>query len=321
MALHLVPQLKIPWDRRPQVLFVGNGMSRAFGGSSWSDIIREINYTGADLQEIRQVPFPLQAVIATGDRVDFGAAEIGEKLKTPMNQAMGDYMRALIDLPFDAILTTNYSYELEEAAVPDFLRKKSSFRKYITHTAACRRVESQFLLHSYYHIPRPEGAVNIWHLHGEANRPNTMIFGHYYYGNLLYRYQEYFRRRGNAYEEHQLRHKDLEVRSWLDYFILADIYVLGCGLDFSEMDLWWLINRKKRETAQKGRLYHLEPYNQKNHIKQSLLQAFDCIQETCGIVIQEGQKTGEELEDQYREFYRRALTYLQEKRKQEQSYL
>lgn len=311
------PRLMIPWGRRPQVLFVGNGMSRAFGGSSWSDIIREINYTQTDLREIQKAPFPLQAVIATGDKVDCGAAEIGEKLKKPMNQPMGAYMRQLIDLPFDAIFTTNYSYELEEAADPDFLKGKGRFRKYATHTRACKRVESQFLLHSYYHIPRPQGTVNIWHLHGEANKPGTMIFGHYYYGNLLCRYQEYFRRRGNIYEDHQLRQQDLEVRSWLDYFIMADIYVLGCGLDFSEMDLWWLINRKKRERAQTGRLYHLEPYNRVNHIKHSLLSAFDCTHETCGIVIDEGKLAGEVLEEQYREFYRRALLYLQEKRKQE----
>lgn len=304
--------LTIPWDRRPRILFLGNGMSRAFGGSSWEDIIREINYTGTDLTEIKKAPFPLQAVIATGDQVDCGTMEIGVKLKKPMGQQMREYMEQLVELPFDSILTTNYSYELEEAVDPDFLKGKGRFRTYSAHTSACGRVESQFLLHSCYHIPGSDHACNIWHIHGEANKPNSMIFGHYYYGNLLFRYQEYLRQRGNAYEENQSRHKELEVRSWLDYFIMADIYVLGCGLDFSEMDLWWLINRKKREKAQTGKLYHFEPYNSVNHIKQNLVRAFGGTQISCDTVIDDTQYTEEEREEKYKEFYRRAILEIQE---------
>lgn len=308
-----LPQLKIPWNRRPQVLFVGNGMSRAFGGSSWEDIIQEINYTQTELREIKKAPFPLQAVIATGDKVDCGAVEIGEKLKKPTNTAMLKYMGQLVDMPFDSILTTNYSYELEQAADPDFLKGKGRFRKYAAHTPAVKRVESQFLMHSYYHIPREKGACNIWHIHGEANKPNSMIFGHYYYGNLLFRYQEYFRRRDSAYENYQQRHRDLPVRSWLDYFIMADIYVLGCGLDFSEMDLWWLINRKKRERAETGRLYHIEPYNPANRIKENLLRAFECTQLSCGTVIDDRTCKGEARQEVYRKFYGMAIETIRER--------
>ena len=38
----------------------------------------------------------------------------------------------------------------------------------------------------------------------------------------------------------------MELRSWLDYFMLGDVHIVGLGMALSEMDLWWLVNCKKR---------------------------------------------------------------------------
>ena len=43
--------------------------------------------------------------------------------------------------------------------------------------------------------------------------------------------------------------------------------------DFSEMDLWWLLNRKKRENAQHGKVYFYEP-SKGNEVKHSLLDTY-----------------------------------------------
>lgn len=40
--------------------------------------------------------------------------------------------------------------------------------------------------------------------------------------------------------------KKIEVKSWIDYFMLSNVYIVGFGLDLSELDLWGLINCKKR---------------------------------------------------------------------------
>ena len=36
------------------------------------------------------------------------------------------------------------------------------------------------------------------------------------------------------------------MRSWLDYFLLGDVHIVGLGMSLSELDLWWLVNCKKR---------------------------------------------------------------------------
>lgn len=88
-----------------------------------------------------------------------------------------------------------------------------------------------------------------------------MILGHYYYGSLFKQYVKLLDKRGNKYSAYQKNGKPFHVCSWLDAFILGDVYILGFGFDFSEFDLWWLLNRKKRENATVGTVYFYEKSN------------------------------------------------------------
>ena len=110
----------------------------------------------------------MQAVILTDDNVDGKLKSISAELvasKAPLEEEL--LLQKIVNLPFDAILTTNYTYELEKAICNDFsITQKSG--------------------------------------------------------------------------------KDFECRSWIDYFLIGNITIIGLGMDFSEFDLWWLVNAKKR---------------------------------------------------------------------------
>ena len=56
--------------------------------------------------------------------------------------------------------------------------------------------------------------------------------------------------------------------------MLGDVYVLGYGFGFAESDMWWLLNRKKRETANVGKtvFFELNPPNHCNPAKLDLLR-------------------------------------------------
>ena len=86
----------------------------------------------------------------------------------------------------------------------------------------------------------------IFHIHGEALKPDSVILGHYFYGTLLFSYDNYLTRRA---PQQCYRMEGGHLLSWLDYFILGDVYTLGFGFDTAEIDLWWLLCRKKRERA------------------------------------------------------------------------
>ena len=45
----------------------------------------------------------------------------------------------------------------------------------------------------------------------------------------------------------RMQNKNYQCRCWLDYFILGDVWSVGFGLDVSEFDVWWAIERKARE--------------------------------------------------------------------------
>jgi hypothetical protein len=227
---------------------LGNGINRAYDYASWEELIKSIStktLTPDEKEAIKAVPYPLQSVILTADQIDTQMKKISESLSAEKaSPAEEELLRQFAMLPMDAILTTNYSYELEKALIPDF---HSEFGK----VCRCRNVAyeksgkyDRRQLHTYFSA---DGDLpTIWHVHGEAARPDTMILGHYFYGKLLAKMQKSVSNIIRRYKGCQSRKKDFNIRSWLEYFLIGDVHIVGCGMALSEMDLWWIVNCKKR---------------------------------------------------------------------------
>lgn len=86
----------------------------------------------------------------------------------------------------------------------------------------------------------------VWHIHGEAAKYNSMVLGLLYYGRLLSYVKDYVQIATREYKKTQDKKKTYVPKSWVDYFLFGDVYIVGQGLDFSEMVLWWLICYKKQ---------------------------------------------------------------------------
>lgn len=271
------PPLILPPGHRPRVLLLGNGLNRVFGGASWTGLLQEINRTRFTIEEVHSLPFPLQAVLLSDDHVDQSLKSLRQKLTAcEMHPWLEEQLKKLLSLPFDAILTANFTYELECAADPDFCSIPYRARRYRRHTRAVSQAEKRFMISTYYDLPVGGGrTVPLFHIHGEALKPDTVILGHYFYGNLLFRYDDYLTRHapGASYRD-RLDPDGMEVLSWLDYFILGDVYTLGFGFDTSEMDLWWLLCRKKRELSPHGSVLFFEPDRSSAETKNALLNAY-----------------------------------------------
>ena len=85
-----------------------------------------------------------------------------------------------------------------------------------------------------------------------------MILGHYYYGKLLAKLQQYVPSLIRRYHAGKSSQEGIELRSWLDYFMLGDVYIVGLGMALSELDLWWLVNCKKRHFPDR-KVYFYKP--------------------------------------------------------------
>ena len=241
-------EMRIKYGEIPNVLMLGNGLNRAYNFASWDDIIESMQtkvLTYEENKRIKKVPYPLQPVILTEDHVDVQLNQIAydlTELSAPAEEET--LIRRFIELPVDSIITTNYTYEIEKAGYPNF---KCS----VGHACKFRRVaydsgdqETTRLLNTYF--CRPTDNKSVWHLHGEAALPDTMILGHYYYGKLLAMMQNYVGPMISRYNKAMAKKQDFICRSWLDFFMAGNVYIVGQGMDLSEMDLWWLVNCKKK---------------------------------------------------------------------------
>lgn len=247
--------------RAPQVLLLGNGLNRCYGGDDWEKVIGAMwENRKIAKEQTKDVPFPLRAVIGSNDMLDqklksrpeflYGLDHL-EEIRKPLEK--------LLSAQFDHILTTNYSYELERVLNSKVKCDGEYCKNLMAHTDGSKRAEQKYLLHTYNQIIGQDHVNKIWHIHGEARKPDSVVLGHYYYGQLLSRYIAELKSRENSQLNCEKEGKPPIIKSWLDAFLMGDVYVLGFGYDFSEMDIWWLLNRKKREKAQHGKVIFYEP--------------------------------------------------------------
>lgn len=225
-------------------------------------------------EEFRNVPFPIGAIIATDDHVDEACEVVARDLmQESYYTAKGELalFQEMLAVDFDAVITTNYSYEFEYAMDSKFLKKSN---KYVAHTDGCGRKEVCYPLYSFYRMPYYGQLKDIWHIHGEAKNKSSIVLGQYYYINAISKWRAYLK---DAYTKYYKKEEDrIRPKSWLEYFIFGDVYIVGLGMDLSEIDLWWLLNRKKREGLPHGKTVFIKDANEDLDImKHKMLEVMD----------------------------------------------
>lgn len=270
----------IKYGKIPNILLLGNGISRAFNQVSWDDLLKGISEKSLNKleeEQLKKVPYPLQPVILTNDCIDVKVKDIATRLiDIEVLSEQAQLIKGFTDLHFDAILTTNYTYDIEKSIDTDFYCKINKNSKYRKSVSDGSKTENQFGMYKYMEVEDGTYTNRVWHIHGEAARPNSMILGHYYYGKLLSKIQQYISTVKRRYEGCKNYKSDFTPHSWIDYFLLGNVHIVGFGMDFSEMDIWWLINCKKRNAINDSKIYYYEPNmkSEGNYNKNLLAKAY-----------------------------------------------
>ena len=237
-------------DATPKVLFLGNGILQlGHTNNSWEDLLKQIS-NKKELPKLKNiVTYAMQPEVVCDCEVEEIQRRISENIKEfPIHP----YLQELLELPFDAVITTNYTYEIEQVLSDGkwtkYKRKKAFTAlngeyKVNNNTFVCNVVETK----SGKMIP-------VFHIHGESERKHSMILSYYSYASALGRLISHNSKLKNTLFEHQKSGMDYECKSWLEMFIMADVYSVGFGFDTSEFDVWWAIERKSREKAHHGKL-------------------------------------------------------------------
>ena len=311
--------------KRPQVLLIGNGILQAITGAKWDELLLSVSkhnisgITKSTISQCNKIPYSIKAnVLSSFDdkkrREEYTNYLLKEYLKYYSNE--NPLINKLLDVDCNIILTTNYTYELENhiynsfyAATDDTKRKYT----YTTNRKVTKENDSTKLspgLSEFYRLEYKNGqSKDIWHIHGEAGKKSSLILTHDEYGRLTRDILNFNKIAGNKYEKYK---KNLRIKSWVDYFLIADIYIIGFGLDYSEFDIWWLLNRRKREKAKCGQIYFFEPSDFGNeNIKYHILREFDIIHRDCGTAKPIG-LTKEEENELNNNFYGKAIDEIKE---------
>ena len=237
-----------------RVLFAGNGVALRMGAANkWNEIIAEFaeEYDPQlDRKLLKKLPYNMQIVAATRDNVDKSMVELCQKLKEiTLNEEQKAFGKRILSLPFDRIITTNYTYELERSVSENKVFRCRYFEK---------KRERDMSLFGYIPVTIGEEEKHIWHIHGHACAPNSVIMGHYFYGKLLSSIQSYIPKMLKGWRMRQNIDGDFEIRSWVDSFMTDDVYMVGFGMDLCEADIWWLACCKKRHFPD-SRIYYYVP--------------------------------------------------------------
>ncbi len=284
-------------DQNPNVLLLGNGIHKTFSHESWDELLKKMNPDmKQDLwKQVSKLPYPLMAVVAAKDHLNDCMKKEGRLMtEQHIQQKEADMLKKILNCGFDTVLTTNYTYEIEQALYPAFTCKFASPCKYRNKTCKDKPAGETSALYQYMNIPVEEDSLPVWHIHGEAARADSMIIGHYYYGKLLSMIKQYISESIKRYKKAVAKGEEFYPISWVDYFLYGNVSILGQGLHFSEMDLWWLINCKKRNGT--GKIIWYEP-NMKTE-NQMLADAY-------GVIIQT-ETVGSDEKD-YENFYNAVL--------------
>ena len=290
-----------------KILFVGNGLIRALGGNSWDDLLKSLSIREDFDYDDMHSPMPLRAVLLSNNTVE----PVVEKFSNNTNSALYGGSGRQLRIPLQSmktagitdIITTNYSYEIEKA----LLNADSLSRSQISalQSASYGRAEPKYCIRTY----NKAGDVNIWHIHGEARKKTSILLTHSSYCRFLYNIQKYLSDKFKSYQSDPF-FLEGNRKSWLDMFILDDVFIMGFGYDFSEMDLWWLI-QKKSQQPNRGRTIFFEPEDiERQKEKVELLKIFGVEIESLGYSVTG--KSRKERTTIYKAFYNDVIKYISE---------
>jgi len=260
-------------------LLIGNGINRLSNEeASWEYVLQELaarNPVGAELELIKQKPFPLVygEILLRNPSGNVPADELRMKrriAKLVEGLDGNGYHRRVMESGTKHVMTTNYDYGFEKSCDDRGLRKNV-------------KEESKYNLFRR----RAVGRSFVWHVHGEAGVSNSITLGYDHYSGYLQKLRDHatadrgptggspFKRGDRSFDT-----TDGTTYSWLDVFFRDDVHIVGLGLDYTEIDLWWALTYKARLKARRvdvGKTifhdWHREPLGDHGKGKHSLLRA------------------------------------------------
>lgn len=231
-----------------KTLLIGNGINRAEEcGPSWDSLIEEIRPPSLRLatdEGEEQIPQPIQFEmigsyegLRLGRRRGDSYSGLKKKIASKLEDATfrpGELHRMVFDTDAANIITTNYDYCLEKASGDwdgSKATKWNSQQKYLLGSTGTAK------------------GVRFFHAHGIQNVPSSICIGYEHYMGYIQHIRDALvkSKAGESGVEEPLVFRILrgegvfDGAQWPLLLFSTDVAIVGLGLSFSEVDLWWLL--------------------------------------------------------------------------------
>lgn len=257
-------------------LFLGNGLNLLEGAKDWNTLLTSIAIVAGGRRIIDDVPNTLQyesimlhteyssyatledangRMFVDSDGKIFKTKENTEEfIKREISRAIesihaSEYHKHFINLPFDHIITTNYDDAISEALTSEGYRQ--TWKNFS---------ESLYSIRRRVGYQGKEKSKVVYYIHGDMHHPKSIMLGLDHYCGSIGKINDYLK---GHYDYSGTILLDLpkrlsqginDIMSWIDLFFMSNIYIVGFGLDYSETDLWWILNKRKRYLRERGGL-------------------------------------------------------------------
>lgn len=228
-----------------KTILIGNSINLMSEGYSWRDLLTGlIEYIGKSpaIKFKREKPFTLlyQEILIRANRY---TPHREKELKSFIIKSLekikhNDYHKKYVELGFKNILTTNYDYNLESSLEAEF-NSANVLRETKFNLFRRKKVKNKY----------------VWHIHGEIESPSSITLGYDHYVGYLSEMNKYVSS-GTTTRKEKIRsavksnrinfENDSLPYSWIDLFLKDEIHIVGLSLDYTELDLWWLITFKEK---------------------------------------------------------------------------
>ena len=237
-------------EKNKNVIFFGNGLNRVSEGLDWEELLRKISHG----QILKDIPLTFQyeyiclsrdaEIFDKGPSCSIGENELKERIANQLsNIKSNDVYEALAKMPVSDYITTNYDKTFENTLIAmGYAPDKSDSN------------ESRYSIHRYNTLKKGDDIKRIWYIHGNIDKRNSIIMGYDQYCGGLSKMDDWVKGSYKIDNKHikaihsrfpNTAHKDT-IKSWIDLFFTSNVHIIGYSMPFDEIDLWWLLDKRKR---------------------------------------------------------------------------
>lgn len=265
-------------------LFLGNGFSMSVAPEipAWKSLLK------AEKSKIKNYPILYeQNFIQNTDKTEESikrelTSSIEQNIKNAISQkeSIASWFRDfLIKNKIDNIITTNYDHGIE------YILKKCGYKNDKNNSS-----EKIYSIRRYKKfIDSKKNEIILWKIHGDIDVIKSITLGFDQYCGSLSKLNTYIKGEYKSSQNSNIGQKSIQEKcinkklrdygSWAELFFFSNIYILGFGMDFAEIDIWWLLNKRARIKLESPKLiknkiiYYSNPHFDKN--KEDIFEALN----------------------------------------------